>query len=158
MTETKPGNTGTEKKSRLPLVLALIFVGVVTIVFLTHRENSINWIEDYQAGVKLAKQQNKPILLAFYKSQTSFCTLMTENTYSNPEVIKYIEDNFIPVFIDVDKQPKLAKQYNIGYYPTHYVKYPDSNKLVGPQMGYDMPAQFIKILRDYLKKAQPGIK
>ena len=144
-----------KKRSRLPLVLLVVFVGFVILVFLTQKSEYINWIEDYQAGLAKAREQKKPVLLAFYKLHTRFCSLMSQNTYNNPDVIEYVEANFIPILIDVDKQPEIAKRYNINYYPTHYIKLPDSDELIGPHVGYDVPSVFIHKLKELLKKTNP---
>jgi len=141
-----------KKKSRGLWILFLVFFVFVASVFLTQHRDTIDWIEDYEAGIKLAKQQNKPILLAFYKLHTRFCSDMSQNTYNNPDVIDYVEANFIPILIDVDKQPEIAKRYNVNYYPTHYIKRPDSNELIGPHVGYDVPSVFIQKLKELLKK------
>jgi len=118
-----------KKHHRALWMLFLVFFAFVAITFLTKHRDTINWIEDYEAGIKLAKQQNKPVLLAFYNKNISFCWAMDQHVYNNPEVIKYAEAKFIPILIDVDKQPEIVKQYNIDYYPTHYVGYPDSNEI-----------------------------
>ena len=140
-----------EKKYLRPLlILFLVFLAIVVIVFLTHRRDTINWVEDYDVGVNLAKQQNKPILLAFHKRNISFCQVMEQYVYNSPEAIKYVETNFIPIVIDVDKQPEIAKQYNVDYYPTYYVEYPDSDKLSEPLVGcHPRPFLFIERI-DYL--------
>ena len=124
-----------KKHHRALWMLFLVFFAFVAITFLTKHRDTINWIEDYEAGIKLAKQQNKPVLLAFYNKNISFCWAMDQHVYNNPEVIKYAEAKFIPILIDVDKQPEIVKQYNIDYYPTHYVGYPDSNELSEPMVG-----------------------
>ena len=75
------------------------------------------------------------------------------NNYTlDPDVKKFVERNFIPILIDVDKQPEIAGHYNINYYPTHYVKQPDSDDTFGPRVGYDPPALFIKELKKLLQK------
>lgn len=141
-----------KKRSRGLWILLLVFLVFVAAVFLTQHKGTINWVEDYEAGMKLAKQQKKPVLLTFYKLHTRFCSDMSQNTYNDPHVIKYVETNFVPVFIDVDRQPEIAKLYNVDYYPTHYIKQPDSNELIGPHFGYDVPSVFIKKLEDLLAK------
>ena len=124
------------RKQWLPLfVLFLAFVGIVTLVFLTQKKETIDWIEDYQAGIKLSEQQNKPILLVFHNQNVSFCWAMEQHVYNHPDAIKYVEANFIPILIDIDKQPEIIKKYNVSYYPTFYVKYPDSNELSAPIIG-----------------------
>ena len=150
MSENDP--SAGKKRSRALWILFFVFFVFVASVFLTQHRDTIDWIEDYEAGIKLAKQQNKPILLAFYKLHTRFCSDMSQNTYNNPDVIDYVEANFIPILIDVDKQPEIAKRYNVNYYPTHYIKPHDSNELIGPQVGYDVPSVFIHKLKELLKK------
>ncbi len=141
-----------KKRSRGLWILLLVFLVFAASVFLTQHKGTINWVEDYEAGMKLAKQLNKPVLLTFYKLHTRFCSEMSQNTYNNPDVIEYVETNFVPIFIDVDKQPEIARLYNIDYYPTHYIKKPDSNELIGPHFGYDVPSVFIQKLEDLLAK------
>lgn len=145
---------GGEKKTRALWVVLLVFLAFVVIVFITEREDMISWVEDYEAGMELAKQQNKPVLLAFYKLNTRFSTDTWENTYNDPKVIEYVEANFIPILIDVDKQPEIAERYKVDYYPTHYIKRPDSNELFGPMLGYDPPALFISKLKDLFGKME----
>lgn len=144
-----------KKQSRALWILWLVFFVVVVTVFLTESRDTIDWVEDYEAGIRLAKQQNKPVLLTFYKLHTTFCSDMSQNTYNNPDVIEYVETNFIAILIDVDKQPEIAKRYNIEYYPTHYIRPPDSNEFIGPHVGYDVPSVFIRKLEDLLRKIEP---
>jgi hypothetical protein len=141
-----------KKPSRQLLVLFLIFAAFITMVFLAQREDKIDWIEDYEAGLKLARQQNKPVLLAFYKKFTQYCSNMEQDTLKDPQVISFIETTFVPVMIDVDKQPKIAEQYNVGYYPTHYIRDPHSDRRVGPHIGYDIPSKFIEKIEYLLEK------
>lgn len=152
---TAPENvpaSGSKKPSRALLILFLAFGGFVTIVFLTQREDTIAWVEDYYAGLETARRQNKPILLAFYKQFTPMSTDTLRHTYTDRGVIEYVEAVFIPILINVDEQPEIARRYKINYYPTHYIKRPDSDKLFGPLLGYDPPGLFIKKLKDLLKK------
>lgn len=149
-------NASTKKKSsRSLLVVFLAFAAFLTIVFLTQHKTPIDWVEDYQAGLELARKENKPVLLVFYKQFTPMSTDSFNDTYINPDVKEFVEQNFIPILIDVEKHPEIAKQYNISYYPTHYVRRPDGDELFGPRMGYDPPALFIKELKRLLKKMGP---
>jgi hypothetical protein len=156
--KTPNGHPHKKTSSRSLWILFIVFFAFVAIVFLTQHKGSINWVEDYNAGIELAKKQNKPLLLAFYKLNTRFTTDMFQNTYNNPDVKKYVEENFVPVLIDVDKQPDIARLYNISYYPAHYIKRPDSDKLFGPRVGYDPPGLFISELKSLLNKMQSSDK
>lgn len=146
-----PASTA-KKSSRALLVLFLIFSAFVTVVLLTQREDKIHWIEDYQTGLELARQQKKPVLLAFYKQFSPFYNNMRQHTYKDLKVIEYIQANFVPVLIDVDKQPTIAQRYKVGYYPTHYIEYPDSDQPVGFHIGYDVPSEFVRKIEDLRQK------
>ncbi|MHC4759267.1 MAG: DUF255 domain-containing protein [Planctomycetota bacterium] len=133
------------------------FLLVIFVVFFVYshsrrKAEKVNWIEDYETGIKMAKELDKPALLAFYKVNTTLTNDMWRNTYTKSEVINYVERNFVPVFIDVDKNPELAQKYGINYYPTHYIKYPDREEIKGPLMGYDPPGPFIQKTQELLKE------
>jgi hypothetical protein len=146
----------TGKRHSRPLwIIFLVFFVLVATVFLTRDRETIDWIEDYEVAVNLAEQKNKSLLLAFYKVNTRFCSDMSQDTYNNADVIKFVEENFVPVLIDVDKQPEIAERYRVAYYPTHYIKRPDSDKLIGPHVGYDIPSEFIRKLKALLAKMNP---
>jgi hypothetical protein len=157
-----PGRTPKEtsspagkKQSRSLWIIILVFTIFVVIVFLT--ENKGNpadwWQKNYHAGIELAKQKGKPALLCFFKQGTRFSSDMWQNVYSRTDVKKYIQANFVPILIDVDKQPELAKRYNVTYYPTHYVECPDANQTDGPFTGAHRLFEFIKKPRNCTKSS-----
>ena len=141
-----------KKHSRALWIILLVFFVFVTTVFLTQRRDTIDWIEDYETGIESAKRQNKPALLCFFKQHTRFSSQMWQDTYNNPTVIKYVEANFVPILIDVDKQPKITKRYNVTYYPTHYVEHPNTNQTDGPFLGVHRLFEFIKKPRKFTQK------
>ncbi|MBN1393091.1 MAG: DUF255 domain-containing protein [Sedimentisphaerales bacterium] len=143
-----------KKKSRALWIVILVFTIFVVAVFLTENKGDPTdwWVKDYQTGIELAKRQNKPALLCFFKEGTRFSSDMWQEVYSKPEVRKYVEANFVPILIDVDKQPEIAKRFNIDYYPTHYVEHPNTNQTDGPFLGSHLLFEFIKKQRDFAQK------
>ncbi|MFA5252392.1 MAG: hypothetical protein WC454_07395 [Phycisphaerae bacterium] len=114
------------------------------------------WNKDYNAGIALAKQKNKPALICFYKQGTRFSSDMWQDVYSKSDVKKYVLANYIPILIDVEKQTELAKRYKVTYYPTHYVENPNTNQSEGPFIGAHRLFEFIKNPRDFARKgSQP---
>ncbi|MCJ7777678.1 MAG: DUF255 domain-containing protein [Sedimentisphaerales bacterium] len=141
-----------KKLSRALWIVILVFTIFVAIVFLTQNREQIAW-KDYQTGIELAKKQNKPALLCFSKQNAPFCSYMWQTVYNKPDVKKYVEANFIPILIDVDKQPEIARRYNVTYYPTHYVENPDTNEIDGPFVSASRLLEFIKQPRKYAPKS-----
>ena len=43
---------------------------------------------------------------------------MDEKTYSNPEIATAINEDFIPIRVDIDKRPDISERYNRGGFPT----------------------------------------
>jgi len=146
-----PPSTG-KKQSRVLWIIIPVFIIFVVIVFLTERREPIAWVKDYHAGIELAKRQNKPALLCFFKQGTRFSSDMWQNIYNKPYVKEYVEANFVPILIDVDKQPEIARRYNVTYYPTHYVEHPNTNQIDGPFLGAFRLFGFIKQPRKYAPK------
>lgn len=159
MSDKSSANQRTEKTSKRPLLMILgIFVVLVIIVFLTQKKASISWVTDYDTAVQMARQQNKPMLLAFYRPNEPMVTDTFNNTYRNPDVKKFVESNFVPVLINTDEKPDLARKFKINYYPTHYVKHPDNNELFGPRLGWDPPKLFINEITKLLNRMHESMK
>lgn len=137
-------------RNRTLLIIVLVFAAFWVVVLLTQQKEPISWVENYEAGVELAEKQNKPLLLVFYKPNAPMYTAAANNTYNHPEVKEYVESNFVPILINIADRPGLAKRFKIDYYPTHYVKSPDSNKLYGPRLGWDPPNLFITEIQKLL--------
>jgi hypothetical protein len=147
-----------QKSNRSLLIIIGIFIVLVIMVFALHKHTSINWLTDYDEAVKMARQQKKPMLLAFYKPNEPMVTDTFNNTYNDPAVKQFVEANFIPVLINVLEQPDLAGKFHINYYPTHYVKNPDSEKLFGPRLGWDPPSLFIEEMTKLLNRSKQSTR
>jgi hypothetical protein len=147
------GVNSDRKQSKLLLILFLVFVVFVVMVFVSQDKEPINWNEDYQAGVELAKQENKPILLAFHKRGSEYSINTFNDTYKNSKVQKFVKENFIPILIDNDKQPMIRNKYNVNYNVVHIVVNPNKDKQYQSRLGYDPPGLFIVEIKKLMKQA-----
>lgn len=68
----------------------------------------------------LAKAENKMIFLDAYASWCGPCKWMSNNVFTDTEVGKFFNENFLSVKVDMEKGIglELAKNYNINAYPT----------------------------------------
>jgi len=148
-TAEKP-KTPAKKKNNFKWILLIVFAALIAKILLTPKDPEVAWL-DYESGVKLAAKEDKPILIAFYKANTRFCTDMWADTYAHEASIQFIEQNFVPIFIDVVKEPALAKEYDVTYYPTHFTKTPDNKEILKTRRGYDTPGQFRPFLIESLE-------
>ena len=74
---------------------------------------NLNCSHDYEEGLKMAKAENKPILLDFTGYACVNCRRMEEKVWSQPEVYKLMREKFIVISLYVDDKKKLpaAKQF-----------------------------------------------
>ena len=128
-------------------------IAILIIVMFTNRFSSqsepdtpsIIWGHDYQAALQQAKDQNKPLLLAFHASWCPPCREMKRTTYHNSEVIDFSE-SFVRVIIDFDTQDNLVNQYNIQGIPAYVILNSDGTTIKSFG-GYYTPADFLAKLK-----------
>jgi uncharacterized protein YyaL (SSP411 family) len=78
----------------------------------------IRWREWSQTAFDEARHASKLILLDLSAEWCHWCHVMDQTTYSDPRVIRMINDDFVPVRVDIDKRPDISDRYNRGGFPT----------------------------------------
>ncbi|MCG7855923.1 thioredoxin family protein [Flavihumibacter sediminis] len=74
-----------------------------------------NVVNDYEKALKMAKEQNKPLLIDFTGWACVNCRKMEENVWTKPEVKEMIEKEFILVSLYVDDRQKLPDDEQFIY-------------------------------------------
>jgi thiol:disulfide interchange protein DsbD len=74
-----------------------------------------NVVNDYEKAVLLSKQENKPILIDFTGWACVNCRKMEENVWTDPEVMSFIQNNFILVSLYVDDKALLPVDKRFNY-------------------------------------------
>lgn len=74
----------------------------------------------FDAAKKQAVKEKKKVMIDFYTDWCGWCKVLDRKTYSDEEVGKTADANFISIKIDAEKGEgiALAKQYKISGYPT----------------------------------------
>lgn len=86
-------------------LLFLVFAG------LNAQAQDINWIS-WEEAVELSKTDTKPkkIFVDVYTDWCGWCKKMDQNTFQNPEVSKYMQDNFYMVKMDAEGKDPIEYQ------------------------------------------------
>jgi len=73
----------------------------------------LNCFKDFKSGYSYAKSQGKPILLDFTGWACVNCRRIEENVWTDPEVFKLINDEFVLISLYVDDRKELPKEDQI---------------------------------------------
>jgi uncharacterized protein YyaL (SSP411 family) len=78
-----------------------------------------------------ARKKNRLVLLSLSAVWCHWCHVMDETTYSNDEIIAYINEHFIPIRVDADLRPDIDSLYNQGGWPSTAILTPQGEVISG---------------------------
>ncbi len=97
----------------------------------------ISW-KDVNSGLQEGKQAHKYVLADVYTDWCGWCKRLDRDTFSNPELTRFLSEKFISVKANAEDGgagQKLAGDYGVNGYPCALVFDP-SGKLIGRIVGY----------------------
>lgn len=97
----------------------------------------VNWMS-YDAGVAHAKKANKHMFVDFTASWCGWCKKMEKETFSQPDVIAMLNDNFVAIKVWGDSE----NQLNIDGYKISEKEFANSRGVQGyPTFVFESPAR-----------------
>jgi len=108
---------------------------------------AIAW-HSYEEGLSLGKSQNKKVFLNFYADWCHYCKTMDSQTFTDANVIDFVNQNFVAIRVDSDKNKKLAANYNVRGLPMSLFL-TENGDSIGGQPGF-IPAQDMLSLLKYI--------
>lgn len=96
----------------------------VGVISTTDTTKQLKWLTLKEAEEQL-KRDKKPVLIDLYTDWCGWCKVMDKNTYTNTNVIQYIQENFHPVKLDAETRETLQWRgrtfnYNPSYRANEY--------------------------------------
>ena len=77
-------------------------------------------IHSYKEAVSLQKQTKKTILLGIVRDGCHYCEDMEKNFFSDPEMLKYLNDKFIMAKVNISHE-KLPLDLKVHFTPTFFI-------------------------------------
>ncbi len=96
-----------------------------------NRAAEIGWRPWSDKAFQEAQVSDKPVLLAISAVWCHWCHVMDETSYSDPEVIRLINERYVPIRVDNDERPDVNRRYNMGGWPTTAFLTPDGEIVHG---------------------------
>jgi len=109
----------------------------------------IEWRDYGDKAFSEALEEKKPIfLLLTAPTWCYWCQVYESEDYLfNPSVVDYLNENFIPVYVDADKRQDLTRQYLEGGWPSTTVFSPTKERIFGFSGPRPVP-QMLKQLQE----------
>ena len=116
----------------------------------------INCFKDFDEGIAYAKKVNKPILLDFTGWACVNCRKMEENVWSQPDVFKILNENYILISLYIDDRKELPELQKFDYkYESGRVK---TIETVGQKWGTFQTLNFNAASQPYYVLLSPDLE
>lgn len=99
------------------LAICLFFLALNLAVPSSVTAQDIEWQYDIKSGISKAEADNKLVLLHFSASWCRPCQALDKFVFPNLEVARSVNENVVPVHIDVDKNKALVTEYGVTAVP-----------------------------------------
>lgn len=95
----------------ITLFLTMWFLNVA------YASDNVKW-HSYEEGKVLGRAEKKKVFLHFYADWCGFCLKMAKETFQDDDVVSYLNENFIAVRVDFDKETATAQKYGVMGLPS----------------------------------------
>lgn len=106
----------------------------------------IKWTKSYQEALLSSKKQSKPILLFMNKEECGACQFMKENVFTDEMIHSFINENYIPVYMNIYKNDA-PKIFQVKMTPVFHFVRADESKIQKSLIGGKTGLFFLKILK-----------
>lgn len=115
---------------KLILILLAIFL-VMSPVFAEDVEiDGLNLTTDIDEALDLSKTTDKPLAIVFDQESCVYCEILKDDVLTDSNVQDVLNEKFVVLFVDVNRNPELAAEYEIYGTPSIQFVSPDGDKLL----------------------------
>ena len=125
--------------------ILVAFTGVSLMMKATRPKEIVPWRSDYGTAVQEARAAGKPAFVYFTATWCGPCQTMKHTTWADKEVEAALR-GFVPVKVDLDQQPEVARQFAVEAIPAYVVLDP-AGAPVAAWDGAMPPAHFLSQLK-----------
>ena len=111
----------------------------------------INWHSSYTKALEEAQTSERPLLVKVSATWCGYCTKMNRETLSDDAVAQEINEHFVALELDADRDRELISKFRVSSFPTTIVVAPD-RRILRRISGYQGKAEFTSNLRSTLQR------
>lgn len=130
--------------------LTLILSLIVIFPAVGHTADALNWYS-FKEGLALSNSKGKKVFIHFKADWCRYCHQMDRETFRDPAVVAYLNENFIAIKVDTDKQANVAGMFGVRTLPDNWF-ISEKGERLGYRQGYIPAGTFMKILKSVKKQ------
>ncbi len=142
----KPGKKQSFKKK---IMLKFMLLALIQLWSINSFSQGISFFKgSWDSCLQQSKEQKKYVFVDAYTDWCGWCTVMDKKTFTDAEVGRYFDENFVAYKMDMERGVgiKIGMKYRISGYPAYLYFTPDG-ALVHKDFGYRKPDDFLRISR-----------
>ena len=89
----------------------------------------IKWHNNLKSAYKVARAQDKPLLILFSASWCTYCHKLIRESLGDKKMVEFVEKRFVPVLLDFDKDNAIAKVLEVESLPCTVILSPEADLL-----------------------------
>ncbi len=132
-------------KLKFAKTMSMILFAFVVLGSMQASAEGINW-KTYEEGMAKAKAEGKKVYINFHADWCYYCKVMKQKTFTDKTLAAYLNEKFVAIRIDTEKEKKLARDFRVRGLPTNWFLEPDGSR-IGMKAGYLTPTQLMDNLK-----------
>jgi protein disulfide-isomerase len=113
----------------------------------------VNWQTDLKAAQRTSRSTGKPMLIMFTATWCGPCQKLKKEVLSDAEVASRLNDDFVPVLLDIDREKRAAEVLEVENIPQIVVLSSEADE-VGRTVGSVKKSDLIKEMNKSLAAAK----
>jgi thioredoxin-like negative regulator of GroEL len=112
----------------------------------------VQWRTDYAAARREAAEKDRPLVIDFGTENCFWCKQLDLRTFRDVAVVRALNERFVPLKIDAQREPELTSRLRIQTFPTIVLAAPDG-KILDTIEGFREATPF----QEYLQRALASV-
>ncbi len=131
-------------------VILFLFFSVFIFINGSASSTAIQW-HSYDDGMARGKFEKKKVFLHFTAAWCYYCGVMEKETFKDPAIVASLNENFISIKVDFDKETNTSDLYSVKGLPdTIFIA--ENGNIIGRRPGYIPPKVMKFILETILEQ------
>lgn len=148
-----------KKPIKYGLIIVLIIIIAALVLFvMTAETEEMDEMEDQSSNFTVidkasniseakqkAKAENKSVFVVFESDTCSYCKQLKQDTLNDARVLDKLNENYVTAIVNIDKDPNVAKEFNVYATPVMLFLDPDGNEQQRLE-GYYGPEELLEYM------------